>query len=257
MNLMRTLSLSLVLTTAPAWAGEDPADIMRRSEKLHSLPFEHIKSRMVLQEKDGAPRERAVESWIDDRPSGARLRVRFSAPADVAGTGMLSMENPGGTDEQWLYLPAFKKTRRLGTAELGDRFVGTDFFNEDMKSREVDDYAYTMLPAEKIDGQDCYVIESKPKSAELIKESPYGKTLLWVRKDNLAIIRVRYFDRKLEPLKQLDAQKLKLVSKTAWRADETTVVDVRRKHRTTVSVTSRETTDIAADQFTRRALESE
>lgn len=254
---MRSLLIACVLAASPVLADEAPDELMRRSEKAHTVAYEHTKSKMVLQEKDGAPRERAVESWTADLPAGAKMRVRFTAPADVAGTGTLSLENPGGTDEQWLYLPAFKKTRRLGTAELGDRFVGTDFFYEDMKSRSVDDYAYTMLPAEKVDGQDCYVIESKPKAEKVVKESPYGKTILWMRKDNLAVVRMRFFDRKLEPLKQMDMQKLKAVSKTAWRPDETTIVDVRRKHRTMVTILSRETSPLSDDEFSRRALEAE
>lgn len=253
----RTTIVGVLALACVAVAGEGPTEIMRRSEALHRLPFEHTKSRMVLQEKDGPARERVLETWLDDRPSGGRMRVRFGAPADVAGTGVLSLENPGGSDEQWLYLPAFKKTRRLGDSDLGDRFVGTDFFYEDMKSRNVDDYSYTMLPAEKLDGADCWVIEGVPAGAKMIKESPYGKTIMWLRKDTLATVRVRFFDRKGQPLKQLELQKLKAVSKTAWRADETTMVDVRRKHRTNVVVLSRETTEIPDDQFSRRALESE
>lgn len=253
---MRPLLLALMVA-APALAEESALELMRRADKAHTLPYEHTKARMVLQEKDGPARERTVESWSVDLPTGTKSRVRFSAPADVAGTGTLTVESSDGTEEQWLYLPAFKKTRRLGSSDLGDRFVGTDFVYEDMKNRSVEDYAYTMLPAEKLDGQDCYVVESKPKAEKLIKESPYGKTIAWLRKDNLAVVRLRFFDRKLEPLKQLDAQKLVKVSKTAWRADETTVVDVRRKHRTMISVTSRETTTISDDELSRRALESE
>lgn len=252
----RTLLLLTSFLALPAGA-EDPAVLMRRSEKLHNLPFEHTRSKMVLQEKGGAPRERVVETWVDDRPSSGRVRVRFNAPADVSGTGVLSLEKPSADDEQWLYLPAFKKTRRLGSAELGDRFVGTDFFYEDMKSRSVDDYAYVQLADEVIEGQACHVIDATPRADEVVRESPYGKTTLWLRKDNLAVVRIRYFDRQLQPLKQFEARKLKAVSKTAWRADATSMLDVRRQHRTNVEVLERETNPLSDDQFSRRALESE
>lgn len=253
----RLTTFIFALAATVAVAADDPAELMRRSEKAHTLPFEHTRARMVLQEKDGEPKERVLENWVDDRPSGYRFRVRFTAPADVAGTGVLSLEKKGDDDEQWLYLPAFKKTRRLGSAELGDRFVGTDFFYEDMKNRNVDDYTYTMLPAETLEGQECWVIEGKPSAPKIVKESPYGKTVAWMRKDNLAIVRVRYFDKKDQPLKQLDATKLKQITKSAWRPEETTMVDVRRKHRTTMTLLLRETADLADDQFSRRALESE
>lgn len=232
---------------------------MRESDARHRVPFEYSRSRMILQEKDGPAREREVESWnsADDK-RGDKMRIRFLAPAEVRGTGLLSLENTsGGDDEQWLYLPAFKKTRRVGQAELGDRFVGTDIFYEDLKRRRVDDYAYTLVGSETVGGQDCWVIESKPSAPKVVKESPYGRTQVWLRKDILFSVRVRFFDRRNEPLKQLETTRLVAISKQAWRADETTVVDLKRKHRTVLSIIQRDTKAPAEDVFSRRLLESE
>ena len=170
---------------------------------------------------------------------------------------MLSLEVPGGDEEQWLYLPAFKKTRRIGQSELGERFVGTDFFYEDMKRRQVDEYQHTILGSEALDGHDCWQVESIATAPLVVKETPYGKTHQWLRKDTLAIVRLRFFDKKLAPLKQVDFSKLVAVSKTAWRADLVTVVDLKRKHRTVVTVTEREVKDTAPDVFTPRQLEAE
>jgi hypothetical protein len=175
----------------------------------------------------------------------------------VKGTGLLSVEQPGSDEEQWLYLPAFKKTRRVGQSELGDRFVGTDFFYEDLKRRKVGDYAHTLLEGSAVDGQDCFVVESVPTAPAVVKETPYGKSQTWLRKDTLAPVRVRLFDRKLEPLKQLDFTQLVAVSKTAWRANTVTVVDLKRKHRTVVTISEREVKPTADDVFTVRQLESE
>lgn len=256
---MRLLLSFAIAVSSVAIAAEDPLELMRKSDKAHRVPYERAKARMVLQEKDGPPRERIVETWnaADDK-NGDKSRVRFHSPADVQGTGLLSIENvSGGEDEQWLYLPAFKKTRRVGQAELGDRFVGTDFYYEDMKRRSVEDSAYKLLPDEKIDDQDCWVIEATPSAPKLVKESPYGKVQLWLRKDNLFVIKARFFDKKLAPLKELKTSRLKQVTKVAWRADETQVIDVKRKHRTMVSTTERDVRETAEDVFTRRQLEAE
>lgn len=256
---MRLACLTLALLGLTASAAEDARAIVDAADERHRLPAERTRSRMTLQEKDGPARERVMESWsLTDKKTGDRLRIKFHSPADVQGTGLLSLENvSGGDDEQWLYLPAFKKTRRVAQSELGDRFMGTDLFYEDMKRRHTDDYTHKLLPEEKVEGQDCWVIESTPSAPKVVKESPYGRSMTWVRKDNYFIVRVRLFDKKLEPLKQIDVTGLKKVSGTAWRADQTTVVDVKRKHRTLITVLEREAKALSPDVFTRRELESE
>jgi hypothetical protein len=251
--------VALTVGVSAGAADVDPADLMRQSEARHRVAFEYTKARMVLQEKDGPKREREVESWsaASDK-KGDRVRIRFLAPPEVRGTGLLSLESvAGGDDEQWLYLPAFKKTRRVGQSELGDRFVGTDVFYEDLKRRRIDDYAYTLIGSETLGGQECWVIESRPSAPKVVKESPYARTRLWVRKDNLFGVRVRFFDRQNEPLKQLDATSLVPIGQQAWRADETTIIDLKRRHRTVMSVVQRNTKAPADDAFSRRMLESE
>ncbi len=246
-------------TLTAVWAAEpDARDIMLRSDKVHRVPYERLRSQMVLQDKNGDPRERSLETWStnDDRV-GDKTRIRFLSPADVRGTGLLSVEVPGADEEQWLYLPAFKKTRRLGQSELSDRFVGTDLTYEDLKRRQVDDYQHKLIAVEPLDGHDCWVIESVPVAPSVVKETAYGKTQQWVRQDNLFVIRLRFFDKKLEPLKQIDLARLVAVTKTAWRADQLTVVDLKRKHRTVVTVQEREVKDVAPDVFSPRLLEAE
>lgn len=250
-------ALFLVLSAAPSLA-ETAAELMQRSEDLHRVRFERLKSHMVLQEKGGDSRERSLETWAEsDARSGDKTRIRFESPADVRGTGLLSVEKTGAEEEQWLYLPAFKKTRRVGSGELGDRFVGTDLFYEDLKRRKVSDFTHALLPAETLDGQECWVIESVPTAPALVRETPYGKSQTWLRKDTLMAVRGRYFDKKLEPLKQIDFAKVVKVDKTAWRANQMTVVDLKRKHRTIVTVIEREVKDTPLDTFTTRHLEAE
>lgn len=254
---MRALVFPL-LVSAPLAFAEEARALMQRSEDAHRVAFERIRSQMVLQEAGGAPRERSLVTWSSsDVKAGDKTRLRFESPADVKGTGLLSVERPGSDEEQWLYLPAFKKTRRVGQSELGDRFVGTDFFYEDLKRRRVDDYAHALLEASEVDGQPCWVVESVPTAPAVVKETPYGKSQTWLRKDTLAPVRVRLFDKKLEPLKQLEFAQLVAVSKTAWRPNAVTVVDLKRKHRTVVTVLDRQVKPEPDDVFTVRHLESE
>ncbi len=256
---MNLTPMLLLLTSASSvLAATSAKEIIDAADQRHRVPYEHTRAKMTLQEKDGQTRERTLEGWYAQEAGGDKLRIRFQSPADVKGTGLLSVEVKGSPDdEQWLYLPAFQKTRRIPQVELGERFVGTDFFYEDMKRRKTDDYGYQLLPDEGIDGQPCWVIEATPTAPSVIKQSPYGKSTLWVRKDNYFVVRMRLFDKKLQPLKQIDATGLKQVNKQAWRADQTTVVDVARKHRTVVTVLEREVKNAGENVFEKRNLETE
>ena len=241
---------------APALASPSALSLMRRSDRRHEVAAERVEITMRLQEKGRAARTRRLSMLTAQRGAGDRLRLRFEAPASIAGTALLSVEDPrGGGGDQWLYLPAFRKTRRIGTAELGDRFMGTDLFYEDMKRREVDDFSYRLLRQESLGGHDCWVIESRPKTPRVIKESPYERSEVWLRKDILFAVQVRHYARGGRPLKLIRAEGLKRVRGRAWRADRVTVTDVKRMHRTVLIITRRTTgLKLTDDAFSKHRL---
>ncbi len=253
-------SLTSLCLLAPAAlaAKPDALALMKKSDARHRLRFEKVEAKMLLQKQGGEQqvRQLTTHTALDD-DKGDRMRVRFSAPANVKGTALLSIEDPGrGEHDQWLYLPAFRKTRRVGRTELGDRFVGSDLFYEDLQPREIEDYRYRILKSEKLDGQDCWLIESLPGTPKVKKESPYGKAHLWLRKDNLFIVRTRFFDTRMRPLKEMRNEDLKKVGAQAWRADKTTIVDSQRKHRTVLLIETRATDlEIPESLFSKHALE--
>lgn len=254
-GLLALVSCSLA---SPALAAPNALSLMKRSEKLHRLPLERTEAVMVLQKQGGKPyRRRLVMTVAQDKKEGDKSIIRFTAPANIKNTAMLSVEDQkADSDEQWLYLPAFRRTRRIGSADLGDRFVGSDFFYEDLKARDVEDYAYKLLRSETCGGKQCWVLESVPKAPKVKKESPYSKSIIWLQKKNLVALRLRHFDRRGRPLKELRAAKLVKVGRTAWRANELTVMDVQRKHRTVLIVKGRETAGlkISPDFFSRHRL---
>jgi hypothetical protein len=256
--MMRLWIVAVVVAAVPSWAGgPDALQLMREADQRHRLAHERVQMAMTLEEKGGSKRVRTLEvatSQELSKPFGDKQWIRFDTPGDVKDTQLLTIESAAGVNDQWLYLPAFSKTRRLGAADLGERFAGTDMFFEDLKRRLVDDYAYKMLGPATLDGADCWHIESVPQSAKTKAESPYARTELWLRKDNLVIIRIDYFDKQLKPLKRLTATSLVKVSGTAWRADQQLMVDVQRNHKTTVLVTSRDKAAIPADTFNSAAL---
>lgn len=225
---------------------DDALTLMRESDKRHRIANERTQLAMVLQEKGGPERVRGlVIAQTQDlkKGRGDKQWIRFEAPGDISGTQLLTVENDAGDNEQWLFLSGFAKSRRIGSAELGDRFVGTDFFFEDLKHRIVDDYAWKTLGSEVVDGADCFKLEQTPQAARAKTQSPYARAELWLRKDNYFVVKTRFFDKAGKPLKEYRAENLVKVGGNAWRADRQVMVDVQRNHKTTVVVKKR---DVAA-----------
>ena len=112
--------------------------------------------KMVLTGKGSTQRERELVLFSVDKGGSERWSLmRFSLPTDVEGTGLLTMDHPGDASEQWLYLPALDRVRRISSSRKGGRFVGSDFFYEDLRDREPDMDTHTIAGGEKVGGLDC------------------------------------------------------------------------------------------------------
>lgn len=236
----------------------EPLALMQKADARHRLPEERARTRMILKAADGSERVRTLDIATTQGEAEDKARLRFVTPADVKGTTFLAVSNVSGDTEQWLYLPAFKKTRRIGSADLSERFVGSDLLFDDLRRHRIEDYGYKLLGSEVVGGADCWVIEGTPVAARVVAESPYGKSVFFLRKDILLAVRVRFFDRALKPMKELQADGLKQVRGDAWRADRVTIVDVQRKHSTTLVVDERQVAGgIPEDTFSRNSLDRE
>ena len=160
-------------------------------------------------------------------------------------------------DDQWLYLPAMRKVRRISASDRGDYFLGTDLTYEDIKLETrvgVADYDYTHVGEEDIDGHRCYVVEAEPVSEDVAKELGYGGATLWVDAD-IWMVRQRYsLDVAGNPLKTVRTRDIRVVD-GIWTAHTIDVENHKTGHRTVFEFTD---IDYAADVddsvFTERAL---
>lgn len=127
--------------------------------------------------------------------------IFMQSPPQIKGTAFLnwSYEKDDKADDQWLYLPALRKVRRLSASDKEDSFMGTDFTYDDMGDRKVEEDDHKLLRSEALDGKDCYVVESVPKEKGYI----YSKKVSWVVKSEWLLVKVDYTDRKGRRLKTL------------------------------------------------------
>ncbi len=168
---------------------------------------------MLLTGKDGLQRTRTIESSIKRYGKETKKAVFFLTPPDVKGTGFLTYDysNPDQEDEQWIYLPAMHKTKRISAAGRTGSFMGSDFSYGDMTEKSLEEYSYTLLKEHKTPDYSEWVIEALPVDETVIQRFGYSKSLLLVRQDNFVITKAVHWIPDSNILKYYEITDLKLL----------------------------------------------
>jgi outer membrane lipoprotein-sorting protein len=145
----------------------------------------------------------------------------FDRPKDVSGTAFLTFSHATTPDDQWLYLPALKRVKRINSKNKSGPFMGSEFAYEDMSSPEIAKYTYKYLRDEVLDGQDTYVLDTFPTD----KTSGYSKRTAWIEKKDLKNLKVEFYDRKGALLKTLVQSDFVLYLDKHWRANKAVMVN--------------------------------
>lgn len=170
---------------------------------------------MILRNKNGQESQRLIRNNnLEVQDDGDKSLVIFDEPLDVRGTAFLNHSHPVGPDDQWLYLPALKRVKRISSQNTSGPFMGSEFAYEDMSSFEVEKYRYNYLRDEKIENHDCHVVEYFPVD----KYSGYTRQLVWLDKTMYQPIKIEYYDRRNSLLKTLIAKDYQQYEGKYWRA---------------------------------------
>jgi outer membrane lipoprotein-sorting protein len=170
--------------------------------------------RMVLRGANGDSSERLLRiSQLEVPDDGDKLLVVFDTPKAIKGTALLSFGHKVEPDDQWLYLPALKRVKRIASRNKSGPFLGSEFAFEDLSSQEVEKYDYRFLREETLNGITCYVVERYPRD----EYSGYTRQVVWVDKDEFRVHRVDYYDRKPELLKTLTIEGYRLYADAYWK----------------------------------------
>lgn len=234
---MKTKILTLILWFAALSADAQPLtgrEIMQRVKERPDGDTRYARMELTLLKKNGAKRERKLESWAMDTGRDTKKIMYFTYPGDVKGTGFLTWDYDeiGRDDDKWLYLPAMKKTRRIsGSSSKTDYFMGTDFTYDDMGDRNVDEDTHTLLREEERDGRRCWVVESVPVD----KREIYSRKVTWVAQECLTGIRVEYYD-KLDALHRVLTVSEITQVQGFWTKLRMEMENVQTGHRTIISI---------------------
>jgi hypothetical protein len=178
--------------------------------------------RMVLRNRQGQVSERDLRVRSLEAADGTRSLCLFDSPADVKQTILLTHTHKTQADDQWLYLPALKRVRRIAAQNKSGSFVGSEFSYEDIATHVMEKYTYQWLRDEVWDGQDCYVIERRPTDP---RESGYLRQIVWIDKEEYRTLKVDYYDRKDSLLKTLTFREYRKYLDKFWRSHDMSIVN--------------------------------
>ncbi len=177
--------------------------------------------------------------------------IRFNEPADVKGTGFLMWEyDADKDDDQWLFLPALGKVKRIAAREKGENFMGSDFSYEDMGGRDLDDDHFNLVRSELYNDEDCYVIEAVP----IDNNTSYGRRIVWVSKGKWIVLKVEYYDKKNALLKVMTIDEVQKDG-PYWSVQKMRMENVQNQHKTIMLISNIQyDTGLQDNYFTERFL---
>ncbi len=178
---------------------------------------------MVLKSPDSKPRTRRYFLFRRDTDDGGKQTlIRFTAPADISGTGLLVHDDPNAASDEWIYLPALGRVRRISSSRLGGRFVGSDVYYEDLQTRHVSEDRHRLTGEATVHGIRCKIVESVPNDPA---NSVYTKRVSWIDPHTLLPLRVDYYQGNEKPSKRLEARKIERID-GFWTMTDSVMTDL-------------------------------
>jgi hypothetical protein len=261
---MKVFSFLLVLLNVGFCYSQQLTAYQIAERAQEAVKVKGVQGVSVMRIIDAKGRERVrkikmVTKLYDNGDTEKKL-IRFMAPADVKGTGLLTYDYKEKDDDLWLYMPALRKTRRIVSTEKAKNFMGSEFTYSDMTPPSLDDFNFNDLGEEDINGTMCYQLEWIPKDEDIAEENGYSRRITFLGKNDFVIRKAVYYDLDEELYKELIVHEIKELDTVnhKYRAKHLEMVNLQNDRR---SVLLNEQLDfnpnIKDDYFTTRYLERE
>jgi outer membrane lipoprotein-sorting protein len=187
---------------------------------------------MTLRNKHGQETSRIMRTRVlEQTDDGDKSLIIFDSPGDVKGTAFLSFTHREGSDDQWLYLPALKRVKRIASSNKSGPFMGSEFAYEDIASQEVEKYDYKFIRIDTLDGRSHFVIERDPEDPK----SGYTRQIVWLDDEYYRVRKIEYYDRGDKLLKTLNVSDYNQYLDKYWRADNWEMTNHQTGKSTTLS----------------------
>lgn len=185
--------------------------------------------KMLLRSHSGAENTRIIEiKSLEVADDGDKNLMVFREPKDVQGTAFLSYSHINAADDQWIYLPALKRVKRIASRTKSGSFMGSEFSYEDLASFEIEKYDFEFLRDEACGELTCHVLQSTPKDSF----SGYSKLISWNDTKHHRVQKVEFYDKKGQLLKVMEVKQYQLIDDKFWRPTHSVMNNVQTKNST-------------------------
>lgn len=204
-------------TPSLAETAEEKGLAIAREADRRDTGFKNSTAKMImtLKNKQGQESIREIRvNTLEVDDDGDKSLTIFDSPKDVKGTAFLNYTHKVADDDQWLYLPALKRVKRISSQNKSGSFMGSEFSYEDISSQEVEKYTYKWLRDEPYLNMDCFVVERYPVDTD---NSGYTRQVVWIDKQEYRVWKTEFYDRKDSLLKTLTLDAYQLYKDKFWR----------------------------------------
>jgi len=193
-NMKKVFTLIIIMSWSFGLTGDE---LVQKMEDRITPKDSKVDMIMTLTNKKGKSRSSSLRSITKD--DGAKQIIWFLSPADDKGVSFLKIEHDEKDDEMRMWLPAFKKIRRISAKKRSDSFMGSDMSYEDMSTRQLDEFNFKIMGNERFQDVSCYLLESKPK--EHIR-TEYSRHITWVDSTLFIPLKEESYDKSGKLLKE-------------------------------------------------------
>lgn len=256
------LTLPCLSLTAQRAVDEPARDIVARSQELTRLDGSESVSYLEIYDARGNKKERKIAgmSKRDPQQNLEKKIMRFLAPPEVKGTGLLTFDHDSKDDDRWLYMPALRKTRRIVSSEKAKNFMGSEFSYADMSYPNLDEFSYRLTGRELVGTEECLVVEITPLTDAIADEYGFSRKISSFSVTDGVIRKSLYFGLDGQAHKELVAEDVQLVDqvKNKFKAMRMTIRNLQNGRKSIYRIDSiRSVDNPREDYFSVRFLENE
>ncbi len=218
---------------------EDGRNIILKYQEANEITDLTSKIQYKNISKKGRVQNRQLVQYISQSDAATdqyAFLLSFTAPNDIAGTSTLTLQNNMKDDDQWLYLPSLRTTKKISASKKSDRFMGTEMTYEDLSnylSEPVEEYDYQIIGAVDYDNNACYKIAATPLEKT---KTYYSKKILWITKADYIMTKTEFYNKDNKLLKTYTASDIKTITGTQKkRAHKAVIQNLKTGNRTEVS----------------------
>ena len=225
---------SILLSTS--LSAQTATELIRNMQQQTTAGDSEMRSTIHIYDGKGNQRVREITTFTRKTPDCSQLLIQFTAPSEVKGTTLLIYDYPEKADQQWIYLPATGKVRRIVSTEKGRNFMGSEFTNADMSQLNTDEYQFEDIGTESVKGIKCRKIKATGRNPQLQNEHGYSSKIIYLDAERHIPHKEELFDRTGKLQRELVYENYKPGSNGKWVAWQMTMRNLQNSRRSVMTV---------------------